>query len=108
MRFSERADLEASVALVSSDAQAAPAGVTVRIGISNDRAYDELRAMPVTAVHDGTRSAWQPIRIDLSSYSGWKLSLFYRPSRITWNVIVNADAAPGGTLALRTLAVVPH
>jgi hypothetical protein len=35
---------------------------------------------------------WREIRADLSAYAGWKWSLFYRPDRITWRVVLAADA----------------
>ena len=115
VRFREHAELDASVALVTGVAsmplhspERPPylAGVIVRIGISDDRAYEELVRLSLTP--QGDRIVWQPIRLDLGSYSGWKWSLFYRPSRITWNLIVAADPAPGGTVAWRTLRIQQH
>lgn len=106
IRFRERAELDASVALVATPAEPQPAGVIVRIGISDDRAYEELWRLTLTA--PGDRVAWQPVRLDLGSYSGWKWSLFYQPSRITWNLIVAADPAPGGMVAWRALRVQPR
>ena len=112
VRFRDHAELDASVALVTGAASMPLhnperptylAGVIVRIGISDDRAYEELLRLLLTA--QGDRIVWQPIRLDLGSYSGWKWSLFYRPSRITWNLIVAADPAPGGMVAWRTLRI---
>jgi hypothetical protein len=108
VRFQEHAELDASVALVATPAEPppAPAGVIVRIAISDDRAFEELLRVSLTA--QGDRIVWQPIRVDLGSYSGWKWSLFYQPSRITWNLIVAADPAPGGMVAWRTLRIQSH
>jgi hypothetical protein len=105
VRFHEHAEIDASVALVVPPAEPrpAPAGVIVRIGIADDRAYEELWRLLLTP-QDG-RIVWQPIRLDLGSYSGWKWSLFYQPSRVTWNLIVAVDPAPAGTVAWRTLRI---
>jgi hypothetical protein len=107
LRLPVRADLQAEVAFVPDPAGSAPAGVTVRIGLSDDRIYDELFRAPLDGAADGS-TVWQPIRLDLSPYSGWKWSLFYRPSRITWKLIVNADPTPGGSVHWRRLRVVAH
>ncbi len=104
IRFPERMQLDASVVLAPDPMRVPAAGVTVRIGVSDDRGYDELLRLPIGPDSGG----WQPIKVDLSAYSGWKWSLFYRPSRITWNLIVNADATPGGSIAWRELAVRPR
>ena len=101
VRFGERVELVASVALVPAEGSADAQGVFVRVGISDGRTYDELLRTPLAP--DGP---WQAIRVDLSPYSGWKWSLFYQPSRVTWKVILNADQ-PGGTLAVKTLRIVP-
>lgn len=74
------------------------AGATARIGISDDRRYDQLAKVTLDA--SGTQSrAWQPVVIDLGAYSGWQWSLFYRPWERTWRLIFSADATPGGMIA---------
>ena len=103
VRFSERAELVASIALAPSGDVAVRQGVVVRLGLSDGRTYDELLRTRLAS-----DAVWQDIRLDLSPYSGWKWSLFYQPSRITWRLIVNADQAPGGTLAVQTLRVQPR
>jgi hypothetical protein len=110
VRFGEHADLDASVALVpgASASTAAPAGVTVRIGISDGRTFDELGRLALTAASGNGSLAWHPIRIDLGAYVGWKFSVFYRPSRLNWNIVVSADATPGGTLGWRALRIQAH
>jgi hypothetical protein len=75
----------------------AGAGVTVRMGIADNRRYDELLRMNVEPSTPGT-DPWRPIDVDLRAYSGWQWSLFYRPSRITWKLVLNADATPGGSV----------
>jgi hypothetical protein len=70
-------------------------GVTVRVGLSDLRHYDELLSLHVAA----SPGAWQPVDVDLSAYGGWQWSLFYRPSTIDWRLILNADPAPAGAVA---------
>ena len=75
---------------------AAPLGTTVplrfRIGIADDRIYEGLTHIVVTPEQRG----WIELRADLSAYAGWKWSLFYRPDRIVWSVVLAADALAGG------------
>ncbi len=108
VRLPERAELHATAAIVPDTDPARAAGVTVRIGVSDDRTYDELARVTLLPPAPGSRAAWHPVVIDLTPYSGRKWSLFYRPSRVTWQVIVNADATPGGTVAIGSLDVRPY
>jgi hypothetical protein len=101
VRFPARAELEASVGLVP--ASPASAGVIVRVALADDRSYDELARLTLTATAGAV--SWHPIRIDLGAYSGWQWSLFYRPSKLTWSLIVGVDPMPSGTVAWRTLRV---
>jgi hypothetical protein len=64
--------------------------VRFRIGVSDDRIYEELAGVTLDA---GSR--WTDLRADLSAYAGWKWSLFYRPERIAWRVVLSADAVAG-------------
>jgi hypothetical protein len=76
------------------------AGVTVRLGLSNNRRYEELLRLKLDLPDAGSRSpAWRPVDVGLSPYSSGTWRLFYQPWRITWNLIVNVDATPGGTAA---------
>jgi len=86
------ARLETALALMPDTATAAPQGVTVRVGLSDGRNYQEAATIAVT----GT---WQPITVDLRKYSEWKFSLFYQPLRKQWRLVFNADATPGGSAA---------
>jgi hypothetical protein len=63
----------------------------VRVGISDARIYEDLAQIPLT----GTSRSWSELRADLSRYAGWKLSLFYRPNRIRWRLVLSADAIEG-------------
>jgi len=64
--------------------------VRFRMGIADDRIYEGLTALTVTPEQRG----WIGFEADLSAYAGRKWSLFYRPDRIIWNVVLAAD--PGG------------
>jgi hypothetical protein len=77
-----------STALGASEQLASEAGgkALFRIGISDERTYDELLTTEVAL--ESVRS-WKPVTIDLSNYAGFKWSLFYRPREKTWNVIFN-------------------
>lgn len=74
-----------------------PATVRFRLGISDARVYEELTDRTVTAP-SGTAGApgWTELRADLSAYAGLKWSLFYRPDRITWRLVLATDAVAGG------------
>jgi hypothetical protein len=75
---------------------AAGAPVRVRVGISDARIYEHLGGATVMP-----GAPWTPIAVDLSAYAGWKLSLFYRPDRVQWRLVLSADAVTGapGTVA---------
>ncbi len=77
------------VALADVPAGTPAATVRLRVGVSDERIYENLEQLTLTS---GTRS-WQELRVDLSAYAGWKWSLFYRPERVTWRVVLAADAA---------------
>ncbi len=106
IRLGEHADIDASVAFLPGEAAAS--SVIVRIGISDERSYEELFRQSLAGAPGNTSLVWHPVRADLRAYSGWKFSLFYQPSRITWNLIVAVDPAPGGSVAWRTLTIRPH
>ncbi len=78
--------------------QSAPGtSVTVRMGIADARSYAELMRLNVETRAPGA-DPWTSIDIDLGEYSGWQWSLFYHPSHITWKLVLNADATPGGSV----------
>jgi hypothetical protein len=103
LRFPDAAALMTAASIVPEADGSTGAGTTLRIGLSDDRYYEgifkrEFAPDPV----------WQPVVVDLSKYAGWQWSLFYRPSERRWKLIVNADATPGGTLALRAPVIRRH
>jgi hypothetical protein len=104
LQFQDTAEITTRVALL--EAAGSGRAVTLRVGISDNRRYNELVRLPIASAAAGPAQVWQPVSVDLSPYSGWKWSLFYHPARIAWNVIFNADATPGGTVALTELRVV--
>jgi hypothetical protein len=73
-----------------AEAAALAAPVRVRVGISDDRTYEGLGQYTLQP-----SAAWTAIDIDLSAYAGWKPSLFYRPDRVRWRFVLNADAISG-------------
>lgn len=82
-----RAALQAHVASADSSAP-----VRLRVGISDDRVYEGLAQL---ILPPGPRR-WTGLRVDLSAYAGWKWSLFYRPDRTTWHLVLATDAVEGG------------
>jgi hypothetical protein len=70
-----------------------PAVAAVRLGISDDRRYDTLIEQRVTSTE--TANGWIPISADLSPYAGRKFSLFYRPDRLKWRVIIGTHVIAG-------------
>lgn len=104
LRLPARAHVRTAVQLVPDASGKIGDGAAARVGISDNRSYQQL----VRVVLDASTPPhhWQPIDVDLSEYSGWKFSLFYHPSRQDWRVIFGADAAPGGTIAWAQPAIV--
>ncbi len=64
--------------------------VRFRVGVSDDRIYEQLASLEVRPA-DG----WTRMSVDLSAYAGRKWSLFYRPDTITWHVVLSTDAVDG-------------
>lgn len=73
-----------------AEAAARGAPVRVRVGISDNRAYEGLGQFTLQP-----GAPWTAIDIDLSPYAGWKPSLFYRPDGIRWRFVLSADAISG-------------
>jgi hypothetical protein len=87
---------------------AARAPVRVRVGISDARIYEALGEATLAA-----GAPWTPLDLDLSAYAGWKVSVFYRPDRVLWRLVLSADAMAGapGTVAWgspQIVASTPH
>jgi hypothetical protein len=83
-----RGVFHALVALADGPPGAPAAPVRLRVGVSDHRIYEGVTELILTP---GTRT-WIDLRADLSAYAGWKWSLFYRPDRITWRIVLAADA----------------
>lgn len=79
-------------ALASLDPTATQVPVRLRVGVSDDRIYERLTDVDLPPGNPH----WIAVQTDLSAYAGWKWSLFYRPERIVWHVVLAADAT-GGT-----------
>lgn len=75
---------------------AGTAAVRVRIGVSDERIYEQLAELAVAP-----DAGWSALTADLSAYAGRKFSLFYRPERRQWRLNLSADALGGlpGTIA---------
>jgi hypothetical protein len=65
-----------------------PPPVRFRVGISDDRVYEGLTEITLTPEQRG----WIELRVDLSGFAGWKWSLFYRPDRKIWRLVLATDA----------------
>ena len=83
-----RGVFHAFVALADGPPGATAAPVRLRLGVSDHRIYEGVTELILSP----GRHTWVDFSADLSAYAGWKLSLFYRPDRITWRVVLAADA----------------
>jgi hypothetical protein len=90
--------------LAPADTRKPPDGVAFHLGISDGRTYEELLARTVLA---SDANAWTPVMVDLGGYAGWQWSLFYRPSTIQWQIVMNAYPVGGGAGRLRALWAAP-
>jgi hypothetical protein len=68
------------------------AGARLRLGVSDERTYEQLTEVVLTPDARG----WTEMRADLSAYAGWKWSVFYRPDRIVWRLVLAVDAVDTG------------
>jgi hypothetical protein len=68
--------------------------VACRVGISDDRIYESLVELTVPAA-DVRGRGWTPVTVDLSLYAGPKWSLFYRPDRQRWRLVLALNTASG-------------
>ena len=82
----------AYVALAEPVAGAAPGGARVRVGVSDERTYEGVTEL----VLPPDRRGWTELHADLSAYAGWKWSVFYRPDRVIWRLVLAVDAVQGG------------
>ena len=92
LRFPKRSLVRTSI---GARPGAASTDILFRIGISDERTYEELARQVVRAGTPG----WTDISVDLSPYAGWQWSLFYHPDRRCWNLIFNVSASSGASPA---------
>lgn len=83
--------LRAFVSLEQSPPGAPVGPIRLRVGVSDDRIYEQLTEI-VLSPQD---RQWVRVESDLSAYAGWKWSLFYHPDRISWHLVLAADAIGG-------------
>lgn len=100
LRFPKRSLVRTSVGVRTG---ARSPEILFRIGISDDRTYEELARQVVTANAPG----WTDVRVDLSRYAGWQWSLFYHPDRRCWNLVFNVSALTGALPAVAGLWAQP-
>lgn len=99
LRFPKRSLVRTSVGVRTG----ARSTILFRIGISDDRTYDELARQVVNA---GTQG-WTDVRVDLSRYAGPQWSIFYHPDRRCWNLVFNVSAHTGSSPAVEGLWAQP-
>lgn len=76
------------LAFVAVDPAGGPAtAVRFRLGVSDNRVYEGLAERTLTV-----ERGWTELSADLSAYAGFKWSLFYRPDRIVWRIVLSTNA----------------
>jgi hypothetical protein len=83
-----RSTLRVAVALDTTTA----APIRFRVGVSDERIYDALAEVTLAPA---SKNGWSELQADLSAYAGWKWSLFYRPERRRWRLVLSTDAIAG-------------
>lgn len=86
--FPHHGVFHASVTRADAPPGTHPGAARLRVGVSDDRTFEELTNLLLSPDARG----WTDLRVDLSAYAGWKWSLFYRPDRIVWRLVLAADA----------------
>ena len=71
-----RSTFAARVALERGSDGAPPQPLRFRVGVSDDRIYEQLASVVLTP---GVQTGWTDLRANLSAYAGWQWSIFYRP-----------------------------
>jgi hypothetical protein len=87
-----RGVLRAFAALESPAPGKPAASVRLRVGVSDDRIYEQLAEVLLTP---GIHTGWTDVRASLFAYAGWQWSLFYRPERQAWRLVLSTDAPAG-------------
>jgi hypothetical protein len=70
-----------------------PAVAAFRLGVSDDRRFDNLIEQHVTSAE--TANGWVTVSADLSPYAGRKFSLFYRPDNRKWHIVIGTHVVAG-------------
>jgi hypothetical protein len=86
------AELRTAIALDPATRRDARIPVLFRIGIADDRTYEELYSTRLQA-GPKTMNAWVDVNIDLRAYAGFQWSLFYRPDGRQWSLIFETRPA---------------
>jgi hypothetical protein len=87
-----RSAFVAQVAIDGGVDSAPPQPLRFRVGVSDDRIYEQLADVVLTP---GVQTGWTPLRADLSAYAGWQWSVFYRPESRRWRVVLSTDVLGG-------------
>jgi hypothetical protein len=90
--FPRHGVFHAFVALADPPTGSHSGGARLRLGVSDDRTYEPLAELVLPRDAHG----WTDLRADLSAYAGRKWSLFYRPDRIVWRLVLAVDAVDNG------------
>jgi hypothetical protein len=87
-----RSTFAARVAIEGGIDGAPPQPLRFRVGVSDDRIFEQLADVLLTP---GVQSGWTALSADLSAYAGWQWSLFYRPEERRWRLVLSTDAVSG-------------
>jgi hypothetical protein len=87
-----RSTFTARVAIDGGMNGMSPQPLRFRVGVSDDRIYEQLAEVLLTP---GIHTGWTDVRTSLSAYAGWQWSLFYRPERQAWRLVLSTDAPAG-------------
>ena len=90
LRIPARTSLHASVAVVPASGMESGSAAVFRVGIADDRIYEELMMRRVAPGEAAGDRSWIPIEVDLGRYGGFQWSLFYRPGSRIWKLILNS------------------
>ncbi len=97
LRIPARTSLHASVAVVPAPGLDSDSAAVFRVGVADDRIYEELMMRRLAPGETAGDRSWIPIEVDLGRYSGFQWSLFYRPGGRTWKLILNTATIGRGT-----------
>jgi hypothetical protein len=104
LRVPTHAVFHTALAVDAPAGHQAGAGIAFSAGISDGRTYEPLMERTILA---GDAASWQPVQVDLRRYAGWQWSLFYRPSSIAWEIVLNSYGTGPGAERLRALWAEP-